>query len=199
MAITYPVDFPTINGKSIVQKCSFKLVESAAITQSAVNFLQLTTSFGQARWEAEITIRPLDKDEAKVFTAFLASLRGVTKTFLFGDPLMSYTSNVPVATHDTETIGSKFLDIDVTSGQDIKAGSHIQVGSSLHMVLEDVPLSGGADTVEISPPLRSSVGSGTLVTQNPVGKWRLATNDVGWDISLSSQYSFTLACVEVIA
>lgn len=199
MAITYPVNFPTINSKSIVQKCSFKLVESAAITQSATNFLQLTTSFGQARWEAEITIRPLDKDEAKVFTAFLASLRGVTKTFLFGNPIMSYDTNIPVATLQQPSQGDTQVSIDVTAGQDLKAGSHFQIGSNLHMILEDVPLSGGSQLTEVTPPIRSNFGTGNITTNNPVGKWRLATNDIGWDIDVSSRYAFSFACVEVVA
>jgi hypothetical protein len=200
MAITYPVDFPTINGKSIVQKCSFKLVESAAVTRSTTNFLELTTSFGQARWEAEITIRPLDKDEAKVFTAFLASLRGITKPFLFGNPLMSYASNVPVATMSSATVGSTQVNINVTSGQDLTTGSHFQYGSSLYMLLEDVPETGGNHLVEISPPLRTLVsGTTSITTNNPKGKWRLASNDTGWDIDVSSRYSFSIACVEVIA
>jgi len=198
MAITYPVDFPTINGKSIVQKCSFKLVESAAITQSSTNFRQLTTSFGQARWEAEITIRPLNKDEAKIFTAFLASLRGVTKPFLFGNPLMTYDSNIPVAQIQTAIQNDTSINMDITSGQDLKAGSHIQIASSLHMLLEDVTLSGGSQTIDISPPIRADVISGNITTNNPRGKWRLATNDIGWDIDVSSNYSFSLACLEVI-
>jgi len=198
MAITYPRDFPTINGKSIVQNCSFKLVQSAAKTESMTNFLELTTDFGQARWEAEITIRPLNKDEAKIFTAFIASLRGITKTFLFGNPFMNYSSNPPaLTTNSTAYEGDTSMSISNT-GQDFTAGSHFQFGSSMYMVLEEIPENQTA-IVEFSPPLRDTINSSsTLIVDNPVGKWRLASNDIGWDIDVSSHYSFSFACVEVI-
>ncbi len=66
------------------------------------------------------------------------------------------------------------------------------------MALESVA-GNSTSTIEITPPLRATVDSeADLVTDNPVGRWRLSSNEVEWDIEKSSVYSFTLACVEAI-
>ena len=82
MSISYPVALPTINGKTLIQSVDMRLVQSAAMTESQVNFRQLIVDYGTARWEAEVTIRPLNHSEAKEFQAFLASLRGITEYLL---------------------------------------------------------------------------------------------------------------------
>jgi len=195
MTIAYPVAFPTINGKTIVQNLTMRLSQSAAITESSTSMVQQVQDFGTARWEAEITIRPLDFNEARVFQAFIASLRGVGKTFRFGDPQQTYTSSVPVCTA-TQGIGFTFLNIVNSSNHVLKAGSHIGLGRRMHLLLEDAPAN-ATTSCEITPPTRAS-HSGSIDVTFPTTLWRLSSNDVEWNIGRESLHSFTLACVEAI-
>ena len=172
-----------------------RLSQSAAITESSTSMVQQVQDFGNARWEAEITIRPLDFDEARVFQAFIASLRGVGKTFTFGDPQQTYTSNVPVCT-TTQGAGYSYLSIVNSSNHVLKAGSHIGLGNRMHLLLEDASAN-ATTTCEITPPTRESHG-GSIDVTHPTTFWRLASNDVEWNIGRESLHSFTFACVEAI-
>lgn len=197
MAISYPVTFPTINNKSIVERLTMRVVQSAVMTESTTSFVQQIQDFQKARWEAEITIRPLNYEEAKVFQAFLGSLRGMTKTFYFGDPQQGFTSNIPTGTHGSAGVGNDSINITNTSDYLIPAGTHLELAGHLYLLLEDA---GANDTTncEIMPPVNQQISAGTLDLQNPRGKFRLATNDIGWDIDKSSMSSFTFACIEAI-
>ena len=199
MAISYPLSFPTINGKTIIQKMTMRMVNSVAITESPYTFAQQTQDFGGARWEAEITIRPLTHSEAKVFKAFLVSLKGRQGTFTVGNPLE--TASTPSdcnVTSGTKTKGSTSLPIVNAGSTPLSAGETFSINNFLYMALETVA-GNTTSTIEITPPLRAAVtGLADIVTDSPVGRWRLSSNEVEWDIARSSIYSFTLACVEAI-
>lgn len=198
MTIAYPVAFPTIDGKTIVENFTMRIVQSAAITQSATSFSQQVQDFNVARWEAEITIRPLDYEEAKVFSAFLASLRGITKTFTFGDPQQNYATNVPVcATTTGHVSGSNAISIQNSSNHALIAGSHFSLAGRLHVLLEDAPAN-TTQTCEIAPPLRVTTAANSLDVTQPTGLWRLASNDIEWSVGRESLHRYTLACVESI-
>lgn len=198
MTIAYPVSFPTINNKTIVENFTMRIVQSAAITQSATSFSQQVQDFNVARWEAEITIRPLDYEEAKVFSAFIASLRGITKTFRFGDPQQNYATNVPVCTTtQSHVAGTSAISIQNSSNHALIAGSHFSLLGRLHILLEDAPAN-TTQTCEISPPLRATTIATTLDVTYPTGIWRLASNDIEWSAGRESLHRYTLACVEAI-
>ena len=195
MALVYPLDFPTINGKTIVQDLTMRLVQSAAVTQSSTTFKTLVQDFNAARWEAEITIRPLNLEEAKVFQTFLASLRGVTKTFYFGDPQHTITTNVPVCTAFASK-GDDHIDVTNSSNHVLEAGTHIELQGGLYILLEDAPAN-ATTTCEIMPNVRITASTGTTIdVTHPKAIWRLASNDVEWRVGTESLHSFTLACVE---
>ena len=173
-------------------------MQSAAMTESSTSMVQQVQDFGTARWEAEITIRPLDFQEAKVFQAFIASLRGVGKTFRFGDPQQNYTTNVPVcATLITVNAGATIIGIQNTSNYELVAGSHFSLNNRLHMLLETAN-DNATTSCEITPPIRTTTGAMSLDVTNPTGLWRLASNQVEWNVGVESLHSFTIACIEVI-
>lgn len=198
MALTYPLAFPTINGKTIVQDLTMRLVQSAALTQSSTSFVQQVQDFGTARWEAEITIRPLDFDEARLFLAFITALKGTTKQFSFGDPQQTYATNVPVCTTSASP-QQQSLNITNTSNYDLKAGSHIGFENRLYIVLEDAPANATTNCA-ITPPTRNPthVSAVSLDVTHPTTFWRLASNDIEWRIGRESLHSFTMACVEAL-
>lgn len=196
MSISYPVALPTINGKTLIQSADMRLVQSAAMTESQVNFRQLTVDYGTARWEAEVTIRPLDHTEAKVFQAFLASLRGIVGTFTFGDPLMKYTTAPTVKVTQQEPKGNNHLRLENTGVVNLKAGSHFALGGNLYVLLEDINAGDTGDR-EIMPTTKDITLINTFLdVDSPVGSWRMATNDLGWNISTAGMYSFTFSCIE---
>lgn len=198
MAITYPVALPTINGQTLIQSVSMRLVQSAATTESQVNYKQLIVDYETARWEAEVTIRPLDHSEAKVFQAFLASLRGITGTFTFGDPLMTYTTAPTVKVAQAEPQGNDHLLLENTGVVNMKAGSHFALGGNLYILLEDINAGHTGDR-EIMPNTKDGTTINTFLdVDSPVGTWRMSTNDLGWNISTAGMYSYTFSCVEAI-
>ena len=192
------IAFPTINGNSIIKKLDMRIVHNVAVTTSNINFKQLIGAFNVARWEAEVTIKPLNHTDAKVFQAFLARLRGMENTFTLGDPLMKYSTDP-----DVQISQQNIKDTEVTmlnnSTFDIDAGSHFSVGGHLYVLGEGVPSYSGGQVVDISPPLKTTVNANTALDfQEPVGTWRMATNNVDWSISTAGFYSYTFSCIEVI-
>ncbi len=196
MALTYPLTFPTVNGESIIKSCNLKLVHSAAMTQSATNYKQLITNYTNARWEAEITLRPLDRIEGMAFSAFITALGGVTQKFQFGNPLMVQTGRT--ASHSgtaTIDVGSTTMAITLGDSNDLPAGSHFEVNNELYMTLEDI--SNGSGFVSIAPALKTEVTAAQSLTIDlPKTSWRLSTNDIGWDINQAGFYDFTFNCIE---
>lgn len=199
MAISYPLTFPTIDGKSLVRKMTMRLVHSVAVTESPFNYKQQTQDFGGARWEAEVTLRPLTLTEAKEVSAFFASLKGAKGTFLFGNPLHDYTSGAPVATvSGAHSAGVTTVTLAHTQTPHIAVGDHIQLDNHLHMVLKK---GSGTNTFayDITPPVRQALSNTDSVTTDaPKGTWRLAKSESEWDINVAQLYEFTFACVEAI-
>lgn len=196
MALTYPLTFPTVNGESIIKSCNLKLVHSAAMTQSTTNYKQLITNYINARWEAEITLRPLDRIEGMAFSAFITALGGVTQTFQFGNPLMAQTGRT--ASHSgslTIDVGSTTMAITLGDTNDLPAGSHFEVNNELYMTLEDI--SSGSGNVSIAPALKTEVTAAQSLTIDlPKTSWRLSRNDIGWDINQAGFYDFSFNCIE---
>ena len=196
MALTYPLTFPTVNGESIIKSCNLKLVHSAAMTQSATNYKQLITNYTNAQWQAEITLRPLDRIEGMAFSAFITALGGVTQKFQFGNPLMVQTGRT--ASHSgtaTIDVGSTTMAITLGDSNDLPAGSHFEVNNELYMTLEDI--SNGSGFVSIAPALKTEVTAAQSLTIDlPKTSWRLSTNDIGWDINQAGFYDFSFNCIE---
>ncbi len=196
MALTYPLTFPTVNGESIIKSCNLKLVHSAAMTQSATNYKQLITNYTNAQWQAEITLRPLDRIEGMAFSAFIAALGGVTQKFQFGNPLMVQTGRT--ASHSGATtidVGSTTMGIALGDSNGLPAGSHFEVNNELYMTLEDI--SNGSGSVSIAPALKTEVTAAQSLTIDlPKTSWRLSRNDIGWDINQAGFYDFSFNCIE---
>lgn len=199
MAITYPRDFPTINGQTIIEKMTIRQKNAVVLQESPFAYKQQVYDFGGRRWEAEVTIRPLTHDEALVFQGFLASLQGQRNTFLMGSPLWKSDNENNAVEVDVQTLaGDDTLQIRVATLREVKAGQFFEIDQQLYMFLEDQGTTDGA-TKKITPPTRKEYGAGEdCITNLPVGTWRLATNDVDWDISKAGLYSFSFSCVEAL-
>ena len=196
MAITYPLTVPNHNFSSM----TIRMKRVVAVSESAFTLQQQVYEHQGARWEAEVTLPPLSHSEARTWEAFFLKLHGQRGTFLMGNPLHTDASGtITTATvSGTNNIRSQELVISGTNGQTILAGDYFELGSRLYQVVDNATIASDTATLNIEPPLRATVSSGTLDFTLPKGTWRLASNDVSWNINNASIYGFTFACVEAL-
>jgi len=175
--------FPNVG----IQSMTMRLRSATAISQSPFTFDQQTYQHQGVRWEAEVTLPPMKRADAKQLEAFFASLRGQANTFTLGNPL-----------HNTTATGTATGAINATtvtgSFTGAVAGDYFEIGSALYIVTEV----NSSSSIDIMPPLRVAASSSPLDFTLPKGTWRLASNEIGWSINQASLYGFTFACVEAI-
>ena len=207
MAITYPLSTPT--NKTIA---SITLVARNVIgvSTSPFNFKQQVHQYSGQRWEADITLPRMAREDAEQWVAFLMSLYGQKGTFLLGDPLggtargsAATAAGTPVVNGASQTGGTLNIDgLPASATGYLKAGDYIQLGSAatsqLYKVLADADSnSSGEASLDIYPNLRSSPADGaTVVVSNAKGLFRLASNETSWNINNLAFYGITFGAVE---
>lgn len=150
------------------------------------------------------TLAPLIQEYADDWIAFLLQLRGMTNAFQMGNPQKATPRGTPSGwpqVDNSQSGGNAAMSQSLTtkgwtqstSGL-LKRGDYIQIGYRRHRVLDDVnsDASGNA-TIAIWPSLREQpTDSGTVLTSNTKGLWRLATNKRKWsfDITQTTTLSF---------
>jgi len=210
MAISYPLALPTVAGISSI---NLRAVNAVSISQSPFTFKQQVIAHQGQRWEAEVTLPPMQRADAETWVSFLVSLQGSRGTFTMGDPnastargSASSTPGTPVVNGASQT--GQSLDIDgvpASSTGYLKAGDYIQLGggssATLHKVLQDVDSDGsGRATLELWPYIRIAPSDdATVIVGNAVGAFRLAGNQTDWSINNASFYGITFAAVEAVS
>ena len=175
--------FPSVG----IQSMTMRLRSATAISQSPFTYDQQVYQHQGVRWEAEVTLPPMKRADAKQLEAFFAGLRGQANTFTLGNPLHNTTATGTAtgATGATTVTGSFTGAV---------AGDYFQLGSALYIITEV----NSSSSIDIMPPLRVSASSSPCDFTLPKGTWRLASNEIGWSINQASLYGFTFACVEAI-
>lgn len=202
MAISYPVSVPDHRFASM----SMRLRRANAMTESTFTLQQQVYQYTGAVWEAEIRLPPMSYSDAKRWEAFILSLRGMRGTFLMGNPLHTDLSGTAtgIQLDGAGVIRDTSIAITGSANGTIKAGDYFQIGSGddshLHVVVQDETLDGtGAGSIDIEPPLRTTYADNTTLDFTlPKGVWRLASNDIGWDVDTASMYGFTIPCIEAL-
>lgn len=177
--------FPTTVG---IQSMTMRLRSATAMTESVFTYDQQVFSHPGVRWEAEVTLPPMTRAQAKEYEGFFAGLRGMKETFTMGNPLhnVSVTGTITGsanATQVTEALSGSFV-----------VGDYFSISDTLHIITEIV----NSTTIKIMPPLRDAVTNATVDFSYPLGTWRLASNEIGWNINEASIYGFSFACIEAI-
>jgi len=180
-----------------------------ALTQSPFTFASQVIAHQGQRWEAVLTMPPMNRADGEQWIGFLNSLYGRTGTFLMGDPV-GYTARGALGgtplVNGANQVGSTLV-IDGASNSItgwLLVGDYIQLGtgatSTLHKVLADADSDGSGNvTLEIWPALRSSPADNAAVTTtNARGVFRLATPSPNWDMSGATRYGISFAVVEVV-
>ena len=78
-----PLAFPSVGITSI----NLRLKRTVAVTESPFTYDQQVYAHQGAIWEAEVSLPPLNHNEARSVEAFIVGLKGRSGTFTFGHPL----------------------------------------------------------------------------------------------------------------
>ena len=162
--------------------------------------------FPGAHWEIEVAFLPVLRAEAQRLEAFLLSLRGKAGTFRLADPYRSLplgsnlgTPLVRVATvAGDEAVLTKGWTINQVDA--LKAGDFIEIGTRLHMVLQDADAdASGNATVNVWPPIRQvHAVNAPLITRNARGVFALDANAVEFPRGVNGYNGAILRAVEVV-
>ena len=208
MAITYPLSFPT-SGIANVRLIARNVVGTSL---SPFTLKQQVVQHQGQRWEADITLPPMKRDDAETWISFFMKLYGSYGTFTMGDPngatprgSAATTAGTPVVNGASQTGNELAIDGLPTSATGyLKAGDYIQLGtgtgSQLYKVLDDVDTNAsGEATLTVWPDLRSTPADGaTVVVSDAVGLFRISTSTTDWNVNNSGFYSMTFGAVEAL-
>ena len=202
MAISYPLTIPNHDFASI----TMRMKRVVGYNESTFTLEQQVYEHQGARWEAEITLPPMTHTQAREWQAFFIGLKGRRGTFIMGNPLQSDIAGTATAAtlNAAASVRATSITVDGSSdGTTILAGDYFQIGSGddahIHQVVEDATFASGSATLTIEPPLRATYANNTsLDLTYPKGVWRLASNEVEWNIGQASLYGFTFACIEAL-
>lgn len=206
MTISYPLTPPTTPGfggvkvkpRSVVgiARSPFTLESQAQVQQGQI-------------WQMELQLPRMERAAAEAWIAFLLSLNGMEGTFLLGiagcGTARGALGGTPLVNGASQT--GRTLAIDgCTAGVTnwMRAGDLFQLGTGLnthlHKNLVDANTNGsGQVTLDIWPRLRASpADNDAVVVASAKGLWRLATNEMPYDLAPPLQYTMSFPIIEAI-
>ena len=205
MPISYPLSLPSVRIRQIVLRGT----SATSSSESPFTFQEQIQVFPGQRWSATITLPPMKRAEADLWTAFMLSLNGREGTFLMGDPAAAQPKG--------SMGGDPTVDGNSQTGNELnimgcpnnivgwgKKGDYIQFTTGgfnrLHMLLADADTNGtGRTTLLLWPRLRTSPAHGEpIITTNTKGQWRLAQSYSEKTIDIGANYGQSFACVEAL-
>ena len=205
MAISFPLTLPTNKTPKSIE---LRAINAVAYSMSPFTFSGQAHAYAGQMWEADITLPRMRREDANKWISFLVSLRGQTGTFLLGDPTISSPQGLannflgnPVITSQTgSTIAVTGASVSKTGW--LIAGDYIQIGSAatatLHQVIQDVDTSAAGEVdLEVWPAVRGT-RSGSIIVQNPVGNFRLSSNQQSWSVDEASTYGISFGAREAL-
>jgi hypothetical protein len=194
MAISYPLALPTNIGMASIE---LRAKNTVAVSMSPFTYKQQTQSYDGEMWEADISLPPLNRDDAEAWISFLMSLKGKSGTFLLNDPSAKTVRGTATSATITGAVGASSVAVTMTGT--LKAGDYIQLGtaadSTLHKVLQD---QSGDGTLEIWPKLRKARSSVSANLTNSAGVFRLSANETSWSVNNASFFGISFGAMEVV-
>lgn len=206
MTITFPLSLPS--NRQIAQ-VRLSTTNAVGYSQSPFNAKQQVYKYSAQFWEADIMLRPMNRDEAEYWISFLLKLNGQYGTFLLGDPNGAIPRGIATGTPLVKGSGQTGNEL-ITDGWTInktgilKAGDYIQLGtgatSRLHKVLDDVNSdSSGNATLTLYPDLREApTDNSAIVVNGAKGVFRLSASQSSWDIKEAQIYGITFGAREAL-
>ena len=195
MAISYPLSLPTNVGMASIE---LRARNTVAVSMSPFTYKQQTHSYDGQMWEADVTLPPMNRDDAESWVSFLMSLKGRAGTFLLYDPSARSARGTATAINVTGAVGDDSLTVNSYNGT-LKAGDYIQLGAAsdatLHKVLVDYS---GSGDLEVWPKLRKARSNVSAVLVNASGVFRLASNETAWSVDNASFFGISFGATEVV-
>ena len=195
MAISYPLSLPTNVGMASIE---LRARNTVAVSMSPFTYKQQTHSYDGQMWEADITLPPMNRDDAESWVSFLMSLKGRAGTFLLYDPSARSVRGTATAINVTGAVGDDSLSVNSSNGT-LKAGDYIQLGAAsdatLHKVLVDYS---GSGDLEVWPKLRKARSNVSAVLVDASGLFRLASNETAWSVDNASFFGISFGATEVV-
>tara|TARA_B100000287_G_scaffold376704_1_gene378015 strand:- start:283 stop:918 length:636 start_codon:yes stop_codon:yes gene_type:complete len=211
MAITYPLSIPDTTSFSQINMMAKTTV---GVTESPFNQKVQVQKWAGEYWEADIVLKPMKRADAEYWISFMIKLKGSYGTFLINPDVLGNTARGSCATsagtpvvNGAHAAQSNTLNITgAPSGATnyFKAGDYFSIGSGsstrLFKVLDDASSNGSGElVVNIFPQLRTALsGSETITVSNPKGKFRLASNEMRWQVSTVSMYGMGFTAIEAL-
>ena len=194
MAISYPLTMPTNIGMASIE---LRTKNTVAISMSPFTYKQQTHSYDGQMWEADVTLPPMNRDDAESWVSFLMSMKGRAGSFLLYDPSAKSARGTATSATISGSVGDDSVTVSMTGT--LKAGDYIQLGAAsdatLHKVLVD---QSGGGTLEIWPKLRKDRSSVSAVLVNASGVFRLASNETSWSVDNASFFGISFGATEVL-
>ncbi len=210
MSIAYPLSLPS--GHRAPSRVVMRTNSVVGMSKSPFTGSQQVYQWPGEWWSAEVTLPPMARSDAEYWVAFLVALRGVTGTFLIGDPSSPSPQGSglggPLVFGSSQT-GTQLTTSGWSASQSnlLSPGDYLQVGPSesvplprLYKALTPVDSDGsGHAVIDIFPRLRESPGSGDAITiHSAVGTFRLAKNTSEWDVDAAKVYGIAFSALEAI-
>lgn len=195
MAISYPLSLPTNVGMASIE---LRAKNTVAVSMSPFTYKQQTHSYDGQMWEADVTLPPMNRDDAESWVSLLMSLKGRAGTFLLYDPSARSVRGTANAINVTGSAGDDSLTVNSSNGT-LKAGDYIQLGAAsdatLHKVLVDYS---GSGDLEVWPKLRKARTGVDAVLVDASGLFRLASNETAWSVDNASFFGISFGATEVV-
>lgn len=203
MAISYPLSLPTNIGMASIE---LRARNAVAVSASPFTYKQTVHAYDGQMWEADISLPPMNRDDAEAWITFLMSLKGRYGTFLLYDPAAREPRGSVDPDVNTLTVsgnsGDSTVQATLASGKTLKAGDYIQLGSAsdatLHKVLVDYTGTNANTDLDIWPKLRKDRSSVSAVLVDASGVFRLSTNETSWSVNDASFYGISFGATEVV-
>jgi hypothetical protein len=209
MAIAYPVSLPDTTS---FREARMTARTAVGVTKSPFTGAQQVQKHQGQWWEFECSLVPMVRDNSEDWIAFLLSLNGQEGTFLLGDPYGTAPRGAATTVNSTPLINGanqtgKTLLTDgwqVSTGNILKAGDYIQLGTGsstrLHKVLTAATSNAsGEATLDIFPEIKTAYDDNATITiTDAKGTFRLASNEMAFDLKQASTYGMAFAAVGVV-
>src|SRR3990167_1653850 len=161
-------------------------------------------------WEMDVEVAPGVRADIENVVAFLMELNGQEGTFNFcppgGTAPRGTATGTPIVANSAQT-GNTFVTAGWTASLNniLRAGDWFNTGSGstaqLYKNLKDIGTnSGGVASLTCWPKIRQAPpNSGASLSVNSAsGIWRMASNEMTWDIHDAVVYGLTFSCIEAL-
>lgn len=202
MTITFPIDLPSSPAPAKIRIYPRAIVGVSISPFSGAQ--QVYEHQGQI-WQADITLPSMVRADAAPWIAAMLQLNGRYGTFRLGDASCATPRGVATGTplvNGASQTGKTLITDGWTISQTgiLKQGDYIQIGDRLYMVTVDANSDGsGNATLDIWPRLRESpADNAAIITTNCKGLFRLASNEMPWDVNPKPIFELSFSAVEAI-